>query len=253
LLQERNLSVAMGATYGLFLIQNGGWFFNENNTRVAIDSPQGIDAFTRFTQWYTHYGLPEFFDLYNRFRTGEMPIAITDFSFINMLYVAAPEIRGLWGIRTVPGTVREDGSIDRTVMAGASGIGMFNASERQDEAWEFLKWFTEAETQIRFGRTLQAIMGDGARYASANLEAMRGMGWPTEVVNVLEESWQNAMGVPFVPGAYYMDRHMMNAFREVVSLGELPRQALLRYVDRINAEITRKRAELGLEVYQHGN
>ncbi|MCL1786897.1 MAG: extracellular solute-binding protein [Defluviitaleaceae bacterium] len=250
LLQERNLTVAMGATYDLFLIQNGGWFFNENNTRVAIDSPAGIDAFTRFTQWYTHYGLPEFFDLYNRFRTGEMPIAITDFSFINMLYVAAPEIRGRWGIQVIPGTVREDGSIDRTVLAGSGGIGMFNASERQEDAWEFLKWFTEADTQIAFGRTLQAILGDGARYNSANLEAMRGMGWPTEVIHVLEESWENAVVRPFVPGAYYMDRHLMNARREVISLGELPRQALLRYVDRINAEITRKRAELGLEVYQ---
>ena len=249
LLQERNLTVALGATYGLFLHQNGGSFFNPAGTRTAIDSPEGIAAFTSFTQWFTHYGLPEFFDMYNRFRTGEMPIVITDFAFANTLYVAAPEIRGLWEVAVIPGTLKDDGTIDRSVLSGASGIVMFNASTRQNEGWEFMKWFTEAETQIRFGRTLQAILGDGARYSSANLEAMRGVGWPADMINVLEASWENAVTVPIVPGAYYMDRHIANAFREVRSLGELPREALLRYVDRINAEITRKRYEMGLEVY----
>jgi len=250
ILQERNLSVALGASYLLFLLQNGGTIFNENNTRVAIDSPEGINAFTRFTQWYTHYGLPEFFDFYNRFRMGEMPIGITDFTFANVFYVAAPEIRGLWNMTVVPGTLRDDGTIDRTVPYGASSIGMFSASDKQDEAWEFLKWFTEAETQIRFGRTLQAILGDGARYPSANLEAMRGMGWPANVMEAVEASWADSVGIPFVPGSYYIDRHLNNALREVLTLDELPREALLRYVDRINAEITRKRAELGLEVYE---
>ena len=43
-------------------------------------------------------------DFPNRFRTGEMPIGIVDYTTYNMLTVMAPEIKGLWDFTMVPGS-----------------------------------------------------------------------------------------------------------------------------------------------------
>lgn len=43
-----------------------------------------------------------------------MPLAIASYSVYSQLSGAAPEIKGMWGMTQIPGTRREDGSIDRT-------------------------------------------------------------------------------------------------------------------------------------------
>lgn len=246
LLQERNLNMAPGMFYEMFVLQNGGRYFSEDMSRCLLDAPQAVDAFERYTELFTHYGLPQAYDFYNRFRTGEMPIGIADFSMYNTLMVAAPEIKGLWGIAPVPGTLREDGSIDRTVAVSGSAAVIFERSPFKQEAFAFLDWLTSTPVQIRYGRELEAVLGLGARYFSANVEAVAGLSWPSDVYRVLSYQWDRAVGIPTVLGSYYISRHIGNAFREVVSLGELPRDAIRRYVEVINREMQKKREEFGL-------
>lgn len=58
--------------------------------------------------------------------------------------------------------------------------------------------------------------------------------------------------LPQVPGGYYVDRNLTNAFRRTVFYNRNYREALLEYNREIQLEITRKRREFGLGLNDHG-
>lgn len=76
-----------------------------------------------------------------RFRTGEAPIVIADYTLYNQLQVSAPDIKGLWGFTMVPGTVREDGTVDHSVPSAGSAVIMMSRAKDKEAAWEFMKWW----------------------------------------------------------------------------------------------------------------
>ena len=94
----------------------------------------------------------------------------------------------------------------------------------------------------------QALLGASARYATANIEALKQLSWNSEQIKVLEESLDHSVGVPEVPGSYFTPRHIINAARKVVNDKEDPRETLIDYTRKINEELTRKRQEFGLPV-----
>ncbi len=242
------------STMLMLLYQNGGELYKVDGIETNLDSEVAIDAFTRWTELYELYNLPLYYDYANYFRMGEMPLLITGYTFRNHLEVFAPELRGKWGFTLIPGTVREDGTIDRTTPAlgygtanqGPGAIIMKNAKDKE-AAWEFLKWWTSTETQVRFGRELESIMGTAARYPAANIEALQLLPWRVEELEVLLEQWEWVKGLPEVPGGYMVGRHLDNAFRKVIYSHEPPRETLLAYNRKINKEIRNKRLEFGLE------
>ena len=135
-----------------------------------MDTPEAYTAFKELTDLYTSYGIPVAANFFNRMRTGEMPIGIADFYFYIQLHVAAPELVGRWSIAPIPGTRKEDGSIDRSVGGIASQACMIMAdSEKKDIAWEFIDWWTSDEVQTRYGRELEAVIGMEARWNTANM------------------------------------------------------------------------------------
>ena len=229
-----------------FIYQNGGQLFSDDEKKCLLDSDKSVEGFENYTTLYTDYGLPQKFDFVNRFRTGEMPIGIADYNNYNTLSVFAPEIRGLWNFALVPGTEDANGNINREVPAwGMASIMLANAEDKE-ASWQFLKWWASADTNVRFARELESIMGSAARYATANKVAFDQLAWSTENAAVIEEQWKTVIGVPNVAGGYYVTRHMINAFRKVTYRKEDPRETLLDYTRTINEEIKNKREELGL-------
>jgi len=212
-----------------------------------MDSPSGLDAFRTWTSFFVNYKLPLEYDLANRFRTGEMPIAITDYSFYNLISVFAPEIRGMWSFVPVPGIEQEDGSIRRDVPGSGTCCIILSQSDKKDKAWEFLKWWTSTEIQTNYGRNLESILGAAARYSTANVNAMRSLPWRVRDYKNLEAQWEYVCGVPEVPGGYFTSRHIDNAFRKVINENANPRETLIDYVKVINEEIKYKRVEFGLD------
>lgn len=174
-------------------------------------------------------------------------MAITDYTFYNTLSVSAPEIRGLWGFTTVPGIEQNDGSIRRDVSSGGTSVIMMDQAKDKEAAWEFMKWWTSRETQVRFGREMEGLMGAAARYPTANIEALKELPWPTLDYQNLEQQWHWVKGIPEVPGGYYTGRNLDNAFREVINNGTHPRDALFDYVEEINREIDFKQKEINLK------
>lgn len=238
--------LAPNQTFGMLLFQRDGKFYADDEKSSALDEEISIEAFNQWTQFYTNYKFPLMADFPNRLRVGEMPIGIAPYPTYNMLTVLAPEIRGLWEFTTVPGTLKENGEIDHTVPSTSIASMILENSEKKEAAWEFLKWWTDKETQLSYGREMESILGEAARYPTANVDALAELPWPVEDYQNLSEQWQWVKGIPQIPGGYFTGRHLDNAFRRVVNANENPREALQDYVRYINDEIEIKRKEFNL-------
>ena len=234
-------------SFGIFLFQGGGDYYDEDGTRSALDSPEAIEAFANWVRFYTDYNIPRAYNFANRFRRGDMPLAIACYTAHNILQVLAPEIRGLWGFRPVPGTMR-NGVLDRTVPSTGVATIMMQGANDKDAAWEFMKWWTSADIQTRFGHGMETLMGTAARHPTANLEAFGRLPWMVRDYHTLMQQFDYVRGVPQVPGAYFTPRYIRNAFFAVVEDENIgARAALINSVRRINSEIEIKRREFGLD------
>jgi len=229
------------------LFQRGGRLYNEDGSRTLLDTPIAIEAFDVYTKFFTHYKTPMVYDFVNRFRTGEMPLGFADYTNFNTLEVFAPELRGLWAFSRMPGLKKSDGTVDRSVSTGTLASMIFSKAKRPEMAWEFMKWWISADTQLRFGRELESIMGAAARYPTANYEAFKRLSWGSEQMAVLDEQRSWAVGTPEVPGGYFVSRHITNAARKILNEGMDTRETMLDYTLTINDELIKKRKEFGLE------
>lgn len=244
--QYAGQNIPPNPVYGSLLLQNGGSFYRNGGAESDLDSRTGIEAFRTWTEFYSDYKLDKEFDFANRFRTGEMPIGIADYTMYNQLSVFAPEINGLWEFAPIPGTPEADGTIRRDTPGSGTGIIMLRGIRDEEAGWEFMKWWTSAETQTRFGREMEGLMGAAARYPTANKEALEQLPWPVRDYRSLSAQLEDVRGVPEVPGGYFTGRHLVNAFYKAVNDTTPAREALMDYVVYIQDEIALKRREFGL-------
>lgn len=234
-------------SFATLLYQFGGSIFSEDGKKVGFDSEEGIEAFEYWMSFYTVYSLESTYDLSTRFRMGEIPIAIADYGMYNTLSVSAPEIAGLWTFTTVPGTAGGEGEIRRQVAGGGLATMMMTGVRNPENAWEFMKWWSDVDTQVSYGRELESIMGVASRYQASNKDALERMPWTAAETETLSDQWQYVVGIPEVPGGYLKDREISFAVRSVLKQGANARESLLDHIDRINTEITRKRKEFNLD------
>ncbi len=254
ILQRSNLQVGVPVPSGTllgnydlftaFLYQNGGSIMNEAGTAAVLDAPEAIEAFTTWTNLFVDMGLPLSYDFYSRFRTGEMPMAIQSYTQYNLLMTSAPDITNLWKMVALPGTLREDGMIDRSIMSGGTACGISSGCEYPEAAWEFIKWWTSAEAQYEYGTQLETLMGAAVRYDTANLEALRMLPWSAEEYDQLHMQILAIREIPETPANYFIYRSLTNAFRKVAYNANInPREAIVDYNLQINKEIQRKLKE----------
>ena len=247
-LNTQNLFAMYAMTY-----QNGGAIYNAEGSRTVIDSEAGVSAFKLYTSLYTDYGLPSIFDFPSRFRSGEMPLGIADYTTFNILAVSAPEIRGLWGFTVLPGVEKtgKDGNvyIDHAVHSQGASCMMIATDNQlvKNNAWTFMKWWVSAESQVRFGREIESVLGASARYPTANKQAFQQLAWSAEQMEIIKRQMEQAVGFREVAGGYFTSRHLVNAVRKVVADKLDPRETLQDYARIINEELVKKRMEFGLD------
>lgn len=242
-LGRRNLEFGMLVGYAGYLqilYQNGGTLYTEDGFHTALGTNEAVGAFTKLCDLFTQYKLPITYDAANRFRSGEMPLLVADYAFYNQLTVFAPEISGQWEMTSVPGTVKADGTVDRTVVATSTACIIMAQTDKPDEAWEFLKWWTSTETQVSFGTDMEAVLGPSAKQPTANIEAASLLPWSTAEYTALERQQKTAVGIPTVPGYYQAERLIGFAFNDVYNNNTNPRNELLDCLHSIDTELLRK-------------
>lgn len=234
--------------YGLelFLYQNGGELYNEKHTASAMSEDLNVEAFERMAELFTLYKFPVDYDFANRFRSGEMPLGIVEYTMYNQLTIFASEIKGLWAMAPVPGTVLPDGSINNTSPAAASGIMMLASAKNYENSWKFIDWVTTTDAQSRYAVEVESVLGVAAKQATSNVAAMESMSWTDAEYNALQTQIAALKGTPEIPGGYYTARAIDFAFANVYTSGKDPATSILAQVEILNEEITRKRKEFGL-------
>ena len=256
-LQRENLLVGVGNLnnggelvniFTTLLYQYGGSLYDEAGTSTQLTTPQALDAFDFAVSLYSEYGVPEEYDFVNRFRTGEMPIAISAYSTYNTLQVTAPEIAGLWTMVPIPGVQQEDGTINNTQLMQSAGTIMLKDAKDRTSCWEFIKWWTSADTQRNFGLQQEAILGPSGRYTTANIEAMAGLSWSSSQLKELEEQRAKNKTLKHLPGSYYVGKSLNSAMvTSVKDTTLIPREELMYWAEMIDAEMERKQKEFNYD------
>ncbi|HWT74959.1 MAG TPA: extracellular solute-binding protein [Mobilitalea sp.] len=235
------------------IFQRGGNLYLGEGKDYGIESGLSqrcaMDAFTELTDFFTAYKLPVSVDFANRFRTGEVPIGIADYTEYNKFELLAPEIKGLWSFAPIPGTEQPDRSIDNTVACTTTQCVMLKSAQNKgvvDAAWTFMRWWMSTEVQTEYANSIEAILGASARYPTANKEVLLQLPWSTKDAQTLLEQFEHTRGIPPVPGHYMTTRMLDYTFKDVVSSGANPSETLYLNIKAINQELTKKRKEFGL-------
>jgi ABC-type glycerol-3-phosphate transport system substrate-binding protein len=230
------------------IVQNGGSIYNSTaNAGCGFGNENTVQGFTTLTDLFTVYNLPVNVDnFYQHFRNGDMPIGIADYATFNMLTNAAPELASSWEIALIPGTEQEDGTIDRSVCGCAESSVIFKSdSEREQQAWQFVQWWSSAEVQAEFGQTIQISYGDDYIWNTANMAALDQLPIDSNSKKVIEETAKNVVDVARVPGTYLLEREISNAFNDIVVNGQDERTRIDKAVRSVNHEFDRKLEEFG--------
>ncbi len=268
--QANNMQIGLGyaGAINIFIYQNGGslWKYEDNEVydekyagaHIGLDSDEALGAFRMLSRLYTDYSFPVTFDAANRFRTGEMPLIIADYcATYNQLIVFASEIRGLWEFTDLPGTLRTDDQgneyVDNRSVASVTAVVMLAGCEHKQEAWDFMAWQCGADVQAQYGNEMVALVGPAAKYATANMQALKDLAWSTSEYKALANQFERLAAVPNYHGSYIIARYTNFAFLDAVNDGADPVEALQSYVTTINKELARKRQEFDGKVFEDGS
>ncbi|MGM9624418.1 MAG: extracellular solute-binding protein, partial [Eubacteriales bacterium] len=258
-LQAQYMDIAVPqslAGFTLLYYQRGGELYADGGMRINLDSNLALDTFKELCDMFTQYKFPLTYDFANRFRTGDMPLGIADYTMYTQLNAFATEIKGMWTMTTLPGyeITDENGNttISNTSTTTVSGLVMMSAAKNPENAWKYIDWFTSADAQSRYGNEYSALLGNGTIHATANMEAMRNMNWSTAELTTLMAQFTNLKATPEYPGSYIITRYVDFAFLAAYNSNADPVESMLKQYIYINKEITRKRQEFGLDTLELG-
>lgn len=238
---QANIGIGSINLFPSLLLQRGLKIYKEDGRATNLKDSDVVVCFNEWTDMYSNLKLPRTLDFYNRFRTGTCPIGISTYTLYTTLKAAAPEIDGLWNVAPVPGTLREDGTIDHTTSGGGSACCILKLPDtNRDAAWKFLKWWVSSETQLAYSREVESILGPTGRVSVSNRNAFEAMEWDEKMRDVVVGSFNNTKEISEFPGSYYVSRSVYQAFWNVVENNQNPKDTLLKYAEEADQEIARK-------------
>ena len=194
-----------------------------------------------YKEYGFNYNVTSFF---NNFRYGTVPIGVADFGMYLSLMNAAPELKGLWGIDLVPG-VERGSEIYRYSSGAQQSMMIFNKTKMLDESWEFIKWWSSTDAQVRYSNQLVDSYGKQYIWNSANYNAFSKLDWSKEDKEIILNQWKHLKEVPKIPGSYIIEREISNIWNAVVFDDENLRNEVSDASIRINRELVRKLKQFG--------
>ncbi|MFC1548853.1 extracellular solute-binding protein [Candidatus Omnitrophota bacterium] len=195
--------------YSSFLWQAGGAYYNDDHTKVMLDTPEAAQALNFFADLY-NAGMPRTpVPLEQGMRTGDYPIAISGNWKIISLTIGAPELKGKWKIAMLP----EGPSGKRTAFIGGRILGVFSRSKMKNEAWEFIKFLYRPENQITI---YEDSLETEDSYLPPNMDTWRDLPMDPDFKRVLVEQAKDAKGPPPVLSWDASTRFVNHAIQMVV-------------------------------------
>ncbi len=252
ILQFNNMEIGLPSNYQLFMYQMGGELWADEGMRINLDSNVALEAFEDMCNMFTQYSLPYTYNFPTRFKTGEMPIGIVDYTQYNQMILFATEIAGLWDMVPIPGIVDENGNINNVSVSAVTSIVLPAGCRNLEASWDLMDWWVDKDFQVDYSNELVAVMGPAAKNATANREALEELPWSASEFRNLDLQMNNLCAVYAYPGSYIIARYTNFAFLDAYNDLADPVDSLLNYINAINKEITRKRTEFDYETLEVG-
>ncbi|MBP1993614.1 extracellular solute-binding protein [Paenibacillus eucommiae] len=234
--------------YVPFYYQHGIDFYTENGMNTRLDEEAALQPFKQWTDLFKKYYIPlEVPAFYNHFRYGTIPAGIADFTTYVQLTAAATNIAGQWKVAPVPGTKQPDGTVARWTQQGATSMMIMEKSRKKAQAWSFLQWWSDKETQLHYAQEIESFFGIEYRWNSANMLTLAQSPWPDGDLQAIKEQARWIKNVPLVPGYYSLGREMDFAWNHVLVGGIPAKEALEQAAVSLQRELRRKQQQFGYE------
>ena len=244
--------VATGIGYKYFyqtlpiIYQHDGSLFTEDGLGINVSRPEAMAGIRLLGALFTKYSLPvQVPSFFNSFRTATVPVGIADINIYNLIKNASPELEGLWSLAPHPGIRGDNGEVSRWYMADSFACVIFNDSPHKDNAWEFLKWWTSADTQMNFAKNMQTMFGRTYIWMSSNKEALSQMPIDPDDLEIILDQLEWYRSPPYTPGYYELERSLSNIWNTMVFDGTPAQIAVDRHMLSIAREMEKKMRELG--------
>lgn len=152
-------------------VQKGAKFMEDDGRTVNLTAPANVEALAWEGQLFQELGGDKLIEKrasfgygsQQGFASGQLSMILQKSSFVQELQKFAPDLD--YGVAPLP--VPEDG--EQAVIAGSVWIGIPAGAEHPEEAWEFIKYYVQTDTQIRSAQF--AADNDLATFFPANIEA----------------------------------------------------------------------------------
>lgn len=236
---QANIGIGSINLFPTLLVQQGLEIYAEDGRSTNLTDSDIIVSFGKWTDFYTKLKLPRTMNFYNRFRTGTCPLGIDTYTLYTTLKAAAPEINGCWDVALVPGTKTENG-INHSTTGGGTACSILNLTKDPEAAWEFLKWWTDKETQLTYSSEVESILGPTGRVALSNVEAFSELEWDADMKDTIVTAMSQIKEIREYPGSYYVSRSVYQAFWNVVENHQSTKRTLLKFAEEADDEIARK-------------
>ncbi len=228
------------------IYQNNGKLYTEDGLATAIDRPEAVKGVQALGNLFLAYSLDKQVNsFFNSFRYSILPVGIIDSNEYILLKNGAPELEGQWALADYPGTTQEDGSVSRWYVANGTGGIVFKDTPHAGEAWQFLKWWTEKETQVNYTYTLRSTYGKEFFWLSSNIEALTEAPIDQADKDVILSSIKWLRDVPRSMGQYLVERSLSDIWNKMISDGVSAQVVIDEQTIPINREIKKKMQELG--------
>ncbi len=228
------------------IYQNGGSLYSEDGLHTLINEPEAVQGTKTLGELFSIYSVPtKVASFMDSFRYNLCPIGIVNLDTYILIKNGATELEGQWALAPYLGTELEDGTIDRSYVAGGTCGIIFKDSDKADECWEFIKWWMSHEVQSRYAYTLQLTFGDDYVWLSANTDALADSTLPTEDKRLILEQLTHLRNVPRTPGDYMLERSLSNIWTAIALDGASAQVAIDARIQEINRELVKKMSDIG--------
>jgi len=237
-------SVQYDSMWGAYTLitQNGGQFFNPDGFSSALDKPDSIKGFEEYISLFKDHNFPLAGTGIPQFTSGEWLMLTDGLWLYPNLLKHAPELRGKWVLDLMPGTKQADGSIHHGSFASSSVMGISTYSTQQEDAWEFIKWFTSTPVQTQISDAIVAQV-PGSIWLPANKNALAQVNIDEDAKDAIFGQLTHSEPAPYAINVNVLYRYVTFAIDKSVLQDVSPKEAILEAAKDMNEEMARRQRE----------
>ncbi len=226
----------------MMMWQIGADDYNTDLTKSGYDSYECLLAFRDYTELYTKYKIPKDIPVLQAFSTGELALTIQYLSFYQNLTLAAPQITGKWSMVPAPGYLVNN-KLNQTTSGGSPALGIFKLSNKKEEAWQFISWFTEEKTQAELYNRIRKRLASSI-FIPANKNAILLSDLKKDLAKVFNTALENCTSSVYgLVAPKHRRRYLLMAAQKAILTNIEPEIAILEAAAEHNEEIRRKQVE----------